>query len=571
MGFSRDGLRIGSPDGKDGGMKIALAQINPTVGDFSGNAAKMIAFADQARKTGCDLVVFPELATCGYPPGDLLERPAFIDANLACLDYLVDKIRDIGVVAGYVDHNPGNDGKGLFNALALFERGQLLFRAFKRLLPTYDVFDEHRHFEPGPTCEVFDYNGSRLALTICEDAWNDPDIFAQRIYADDPVARLAAQGCDLLINISASPFHIGKRDFRHRLLAALARKYALSVVHVNQVGGNDSLVFDGTSAAFDADGVLVARCGDFVEDMVVLDTRASGTLGDSRQIHPVAASDPESVLAALVVGTRDYVHKCGFKQAVIGSSGGIDSALTAAVAARALGPENVTTVFMPSGYTSAENFEDTARLARNLGVTYRTIPIDAIFEAFLAHLAPDFDPAAPGITEQNIQARIRGTLLMGLSNQSGALVLSTGNKSELAVGYCTLYGDMNGGLAVISDVPKTLVYEVAACFNADHEIIPRRILEKAPSAELKPDQADQDDLPDYAVLDVVLKGMVEEFKSAETLIQEGHDPRTVHDIFRRVEVNEYKRHQAAPGIKVTSKAFGPGRRYPIAKRYRPLN
>ena len=466
--------------------------------------------------------------------------------------------------------NPDNAGKGLFNALALFNHGDILFRTFKRLLPTYDVFDEHRHFEPGQTCEVIEFKGYRLGLTICEDAWNDPDTFAQRIYAVDPVERLAAAGVDLLINISASPFHIGKRDFRLQMLAALARKYRLPVAHVNQVGGNDSLVFDGISAGFDAGGHLVARGRDFAEDLVVMDASAPAASPDADQIHPVASSEPESVLSALVLGTRDYVHKCGFAQAVIGLSGGIDSALTAAVAARALGAANVTTVFMPSGYTSNDNYEDTALLARNLGVAYRRIPIDPIFEAFLTHLAPDFDPASPGITEQNIQARIRGTLLMGLSNQSGALVLSTGNKSELAVGYCTLYGDMNGGLAVISDVPKTLVYEVAACFNAEKEIIPRRILEKAPSAELKPDQADQDDLPDYGTLDLILKGMVEDFKSVDALIGDGHDPDIVRDVFRRVEVNEYKRHQAAPGLKVTSKAFGSGRRYPIAKRYHPV-
>ncbi len=554
-------------------MKIALAQINTTVGDFGGNAAKIRRYASQAREAGCDLVVFPELATCGYPPGDLLERPAFIDANLECLAHLVENLEGIGVIAGYVERNPANAGKGLFNALALFENGRVLFRAFKRLLPTYDVFDEHRHFEPGRSCDLIAFKGLRLALTICEDAWNDPDTFAQRIYADDPVERLVSQGADLLVNISASPFHIGKRDFRHRMLGALARKYGIPVVHVNQVGGNDSLVFDGTSAGFDATGALAARCRDFEEDLVVMDARqkATAVASPNDRIRAVAASDAASIRSALVLGTRDYVHKCGFKRAVIGLSGGIDSALTAAVAARALGPENVTTVFMPSGYTASENYADTARLARNLGVAYHTIPIDEMFKAFLTHLSPDFDPDAPGIAEQNIQARIRGTLLMGLSNQTGALVLSTGNKSELAVGYCTLYGDMNGGLAVISDVPKTLVYAVAACFNTDREVIPRRILEKAPSAELKPDQTDQDDLPDYAVLDAVLKGMVEEFKSAETLIVEGHDPAAVRDIFRRVEANEYKRHQAAPGIKVTSKAFGPGRRYPIAKRFNPLS
>jgi NAD+ synthetase len=548
-------------------MKIALAQINPTIADFAGNAAVMARMAADARRRGCDLVIFPELALSGYPPRDLLEKDEFVGANLAALDHLMATVAGIGVITGFVDRNPEDGGKPLFNAAVLFENGREIHRCHKRLLPAYDVFEESRYFEPGRACAVCAFKGRRLGLTICEDVWNDPDFFRRRIYSRDPVAAMAAAGADLIVNVSASPFHVGKRDFRLRMLAGMARKYGLAVVHVNQVGGNDSLVFDGISAAFDAAGALAARGSDFEEDLVVWDTDAPAAGGS---LHAIAADDVASVLKALETGTRDYVHKCGFSQVVVGLSGGIDSAVTAAVAVRALGAANVRGVFMPSVYTSADNYTDTAHLAGNLGIGYEVIPIDTVFQEFLKPLAPGFDPGAPGITEQNIQARIRGTMLMALSNRDGALVLSTGNKSELAVGYCTLYGDMNGGLAVISDVPKTMVYDLAHCINSAAGVIPQRVIDKAPSAELAPDQADEDELPPYRVLDAILKGAVEESKSAAQLAAEGFDAAVVRDVLARVARSEYKRQQAAPGIKVTSKAFGSGRRYPIAQRFRTV-
>lgn len=548
-------------------MKIGLAQVNPTIGDFAANTAAMVRLAAAARERACDLVIFPELALSGYPPRDLLEKEDFVAANLEALAHLQRCVAGIGVITGFVDRNPGDGGKPLFNAAVLFEDGRELHRCHKRLLPTYDVFDESRYFEPGGACTVCDYKGRRLGITICEDVWNDPDFFGRRNYPRDPVAAMAAAGADLIVNVSASPFHVGKRDFRLRMLAALARKHRLAVAHVNQVGGNDGLVFDGISAAFASDGSLVARGADFREDLVVWDTEAPA--GEAER-HPMAPDDTASVLKALETGTRDYVRKCGFRQVVIGLSGGIDSAVTAAVAVRALGADNVRGVFMPSVYTSADNFDDTARLAANLGIPCEVIPIDPMFRTFLPPLAPQFDPAAPGIMEQNIQARIRGTILMAISNRDGALVLSTGNKSELAVGYCTLYGDMNGGLAVISDVPKTMVYELAAAINAGGEVIPERVIRKAPSAELAPNQADEDDLPPYPVLDAILKGLVEEAQSAAQLAAQGFDAAVVQDVAARVARNEYKRHQMAPGIKVTSKAFGVGRRFPIAQRFRPV-
>jgi NAD+ synthase (glutamine-hydrolysing) len=545
-------------------MKIALAQINPVIGDFAHNTGRMAAYAEQAVERSCDLVVFPELAVSGYPPRDLLEKKDFIDANLHWLQRLVERVRGIGVICGFIDVNPSDAGKPLFNAAALFENGRILKRVNKRLLPTYDVFDESRYFEPGTDCRATPYKGRHLGLTICEDAWNDKDIFQRRIYHLDPVGLMVADGADVIVNISASPFHMGKIAFRKKMHATIAAKYKVPLVYVNQVGGNDSLLFDGISAACDADGQTVARALDFAEDMVVFDAAAS-----SGEVHPNVESDTEAVLKALVMGTRDYVHKCGFSKAVVGLSGGIDSALTLTVAARALGRENVAAVFMPSPYTSRENFEDTRLLADHLGVSLEIIAIDAMFQTFLEHFSPGGAGGDPGITEQNIQARIRGTLLMAISNQRGCLLLSTGNKSETAVGYCTLYGDMSGGLAVISDVPKTMVYELSRFLNREKEVIPRRILTKAPTAELKPGQTDQDDLPPYEVLDPILKGYIEEGKSIAELAAMGYDRELVRSIVTRVDRNEYKRQQAAPGLKVTSKAFGYGRRYPIAQRYNP--
>ncbi len=542
-------------------MKIAIAQINPIIGDFRHNFEKITSFADRAKSLSCDLAVFSELVISGYPPRDLLEKRDFVDANLAWLDRLVSSVQGIGMICGFADRNPRDEGNPLYNSALLFEDGKKLHQTQKRLLPTYDVFDEARYFEPGTDFSVYAYKGRKIGLTVCEDVWNDKDIFQRRFYHLDPVSLLVQNGADLLLNVSASPYHVGKREFKWNMLASIAKKYKMPLVSANQTGGNDSVVFDGISTAFDPDGNMAARAKDFEEDLVIFDTET--LKGD---IHAVSDSDMASVLKALITGTRDYLRKCGFSKAVIGLSGGIDSALTAYIAAEALGRENVLTVFMPSRYTSRENYEDTRQLADNLGLKYKVIPIDDIFKAFLNVLSPAFNDD-PGITEQNIQARIRGTLLMGISNRDGSLLLSTGNKSELAVGYCTMYGDMNGGLAVISDVPKTMVYEISHFINREKELIPARIIEKAPSAELKPDQTDQDDLPPYNMLDSILKGYVEELKPPAELVKAGFDKNLVKDVVSRINRNEYKRHQAAPGLKVTSKAFGYGRRYPLAQRY----
>jgi NAD+ synthetase len=542
-------------------MKIAIAQINPIIGDFRHNFEKITSFADRAKSLSCDLAVFSELVISGYPPRDLLEKRDFVDANLAWLDRLVSSVQGIGMICGFADRNPRDEGNPLYNSALLFEDGKKLHQTQKRLLPTYDVFDEARYFEPGTDFSVYAYKGRKIGLTVCEDVWNDKDIFQRRFYHLDPVSLLVQNGADLLLNVSASPYHVGKREFKWNMLASIAKKYKMPLVSANQTGGNDSVVFDGISTAFDPDGNMAARAKDFEEDLVIFDTET--LKGD---IHAVSDSDMASVLKALITGTRDYLRKCGFSKAVIGLSGGIDSALTAYIAAEALGRENVLTVFMPSRYTSRENYEDTQKLADNLCLKYKVIPIDDIFKAFLNVLSPAFNDD-PGITEQNIQARIRGTLLMGISNRDGSLLLSTGNKSELAVGYCTMYGDMNGGLAVISDVPKTMVYEISHFINREKELIPARIIEKAPSAELKPDQTDQDDLPPYNVLDSILKGYVEELKPPAELVKAGFDKNLVKDVVSRINRNEYKRHQAAPGLKVTSKAFGYGRRYPLAQRY----
>lgn len=544
-------------------MKIAMAQVNPVIGDFNYNFQRIIDYAEKAKARGCDLVIFPELAVTGYPPRDLLEKRDFVKTNLACLRRLRERIRGIGVICGYAEPNPGEVGNNLFNAAVHFEDGEILHTAYKRLLPTYDIFDERRYFEPGDDFSVYDYKGRRIGLTVCEDVWNDTDVFKRRYYPLDPVTELVRNGADLIVNVSASPYHLGKRDFRRRLLSSIAKKHRVPLVLANQVGGNDSVLFDGSSGAFDPRGEIAAQAPDFEEALVVVDLDAM--TGD---IAPGSETEPEAILKALVLGVRDYVRKCGFSKAVIGLSGGIDSALTAYIAARALDPENVLTVFMPSRYTSGDNFTDTRQLADNLGVGYREIPIDEIFTAFTNVLSPDFKENDPGVTEQNFQARIRGTLLMGISNAQGHLVLSTGNKSEMAIGYSTLYGDMNGGLSVISDVPKTLVWELSRYINREREIIPRRIIDKVPSAELKPDQTDQDDLPPYEDLDKILKKYIEEFTGAETLAAAGYDPALVAEVAARVDRNEYKRQQAPPGLKVTSKAFGYGRRYPIAHQYR---
>jgi NH3-dependent NAD+ synthetase/predicted amidohydrolase len=529
-------------------MKIALAQINPTIGDFEQNTEKMLGFIDKAKGLSCDLVVFSELVISGYPPRDLLERRDFVTHNLDYLHKLVASVTGIGVICGFVGENPDEDGNPLYNSAVLFDGGEILHRSDKRLLPDYDVFDESRYFEPGKQWSPLSYKGSMIGLTICEDIWNDSDFFprafSRRIYPLDPVDGMIKEGADIIINLSASPFHAGKIELRRDMLANIAKKYGVPVLYVNQVGGNDSVLFDGSSMAFDSSGELAARAQDFEEDMVLFDT-------DSQQgdLHPMSETEPESILKALVMGTRDYVHKCGFDRAVVGLSGGIDSALTACIAVRALGQENVMAVFMPSEYTSRANFEDTTLLARNLGIELTRVPISGIFERFLQDLPAIFKDVATEVTGQNIQARIRGTLL--------------------AVGYCTLYGDMSGGLAVISDVPKAMVYELARFINRGQEIIPARILQKPPSAELKPDQVDQDDLPPYELLDGISKAYIEENKGPDEIVAMGFDPAVVKEIICRIDRTEYKRHQAPPGLKVTTKSFGYGRRYPIAQKYLP--
>jgi NAD+ synthase (glutamine-hydrolysing) len=550
-------------------MKIALAQINPTIGDFEHNTEKMMGFIDKAKGLSCDLVVFSELVICGYPPRDLLERQDFVTESLSYLRRLVDSVTGIGVICGFVDENPHGEGNPLHNSAVLFEEGGILHRSHKRLLPDYDVFDERRYFEPGMEWSPFSYKGSTIGLTICEDIWNDRNfyprrLFSRRLYPVDPVAGMIEAGANIIINISASPFYAGKRELRWEMLGNLAKKYRVPLVYVNQVGGNDSVLFDGASTAFDSTGQAAARARDFEEDMVLFDTEIQR--GD---LHEVSGTQAESVLKALIMGTRDYMRKCGFEKAVVGLSGGIDSALTACVAVHALGREHVMAVFMPSEYTSQANFEDTTLLAQNLEIKLVRVPISGILGQFLQDLPPIFKDVATEVTGQNIQARIRGTLLMAFCNKLGALLLSTGNKSELAVGYCTLYGDMSGGLAVISDVPKAMVYELARLINRDQEIIPPRIFQKPPSAELRPDQVDQDDLPPYELLDGISKAYIEENKGFNEIVGMGFDPGVVKEIIGRIDRSEYKRYQAPPGLKVTSKSFGYGRRYPIAQRYLP--
>ena len=534
-------------------MKIALAQINPTIGAFDQNQSKVLKMIDEAKNQTCDLIVFSEMVLTGYPPRDVLEKQEFIDGQP--LMSLVQTVRGIGVVCGYVESSDDR----LFNSAVLFEDGQVIHNTRKRLLPVYDVFDEQRYFQPGNSYDIISYKGHRLGLTICEDIWNDMDFFGKSTYPADPVKKMIQKGADCMINISASPFQLGKGSLKRNMLQALSQKYAVPFVYVNQVGGNDSIIFDGSSVVYDHTGNLVAQARDFEEDFITYDTKTNQGM-----FHPVSDCDEETILKALVLGTRDYVHKCGFQKAIIGLSGGIDSALTTAIAVIALGKENVRTVYMPSIYTSTDNDIDTKKLAENFGIDRDIVPIDTIFDQFLENLPNDFNRSNHGLAEQNLQARIRGTILMAFSNKYNALVLTTGNKSELAVGYCTLYGDMNGALAVISDLPKTMVYAVSRYINKDQERIPHRIIEKAPSAELKPDQKDQDDLPDYDSLDIILKAYVEDHKSIDQIVDMGFRKTLVIDIIQRIYRNEYKRQQAPPGLKVTSKAFGYGRRYPIA-------
>jgi len=547
-------------------VRIALAQIDPTVGDFSGNTAKIVEFARRARQGGADLVLFPELAVCGYPPADLLEKPSFVTrCGEAVCEIARATARDsIAIITGYVTAAEHGAGKHVMNSAALLRHGHVEFVQSKMLLPYYDVFDEQRYFAPAPRQRLCHLDGHPVALTICEDAWNDKSFWENRLYSVDPVDELMRQGAGLVLNISASPWWRDKRALRCEMLSAIATRNRVPVAMVNQVGGNDSLIFDGSSMVIGPDGKVIAQAKSFEEDLVFADWDGARISGDLRE-QP--GDEDQAMLDALVLGTRDYVHKCGFSKAVIALSGGIDSALVTAIAARALGPENVTTLGMPSPYSSQGSIGDSRHLAENLGVRYEVIPIDEVFSGFNHALAPIFAGRQPDITEENIQSRIRGSLLMAFSNKFNALVLTTGNKSEMSTGYCTLYGDMVGALAVIGDVFKTRVYDLCRRLNAEMEMIPRAILEKPPSAELRPGQKDTDTLLPYEVLDPVLEAYVERYETPEAIAADrGLDPDTVRAVVRMVERSEYKRQQAAPVLKVTPKAFGMGRRFPIAAK-----
>jgi NAD+ synthase (glutamine-hydrolysing) len=545
-------------------MKIALAQFNPTVGDFPGNAARILSLAGQAKQRGAGLAIFSELCLCGYLPQDLLERPAFIERNLQELKDLAGKL-PLPAVVGYVGRVKNGTGKSIANKAALLCGGRIVFEQSKMLLPTYDVFDESRYFQPAEHQSVFDFNGEQLGITICEDVWNDKNFWAKCRYDRDPVTELMGQGTTLFLNISASPYTIDKHSLRFDMLRSIAVNQHRPVAYVNQVGGNDSLVFDGASMALTADGKVAAQALSFDEDIVLFDT-ATG----QGEIHPLPKEEIEYAYRALVVGTRDYVRKCGFRKVLMGLSGGIDSAVVAAIAATALGPENLLGVSMPGPFSSEESRSDAKTLADNLGIQLINIPITDVYDAYRKALAPAFGDRPVDVTEENIQARIRGNYLMALSNKCGSMVLSTGNKSELAVGYCTLYGDMAGGLGVISDVPKLMVYELARYINRERELIPQSTIEKPPSAELRPNQKDEDSLPPYDVLDRILKSYIEDLRSPQEIADHyGFDLRLVQDIALRVDRNEYKRKQAAPGLKITSRAFGFGRPFPIAQRFIP--
>jgi NAD+ synthase (glutamine-hydrolysing) len=543
-------------------VKIALGQINPTVGDFSGNAAKIIQFALEARSAGAGLILFPELAVCGYPPRDLVERPSFVARNRETVEHIAAETQGIAVICGMVTPAAAESGKAVMNSAAFLRDGRIEFVQSKMLLPTYDVFDEMRNFAPAKSQQLFNFCGNRMALTICEDAWNDKHFWHRRLYGVDPVEELVRTGGNFVLNISASPFWLGKRELRHDMLASIARNQKVPVAMVNQVGGNDSLVFDGSSLVIAPDGQVIAQGKSFEEDLIYFDSQAL-----TGEMHEQIVGEEASAYGALVLGTRDYVRKCGFQRAIVGLSGGIDSALTASIAADALGPENVIGIGMPGPYSSPGSIDDARALAANLKIRFELLPIDEIYQSTSQTLSAVFAGLPEDATEENIQSRARGMLLMALSNKFGALVLSTGNKSELAVGYCTLYGDMVGGLAVISDVPKTLVYRLSAYVNSRRKVIPEATIEKPPSAELRPDQRDSDSLPPYNVLDAILEDYVEESYSAEQIAAAHHfDLELVRRVLRMVERSEYKRQQAAPGIKISAKAFGYGRRFPIAAK-----
>jgi len=543
-------------------MKLALAQINTTVGDFDGNTAKILTAYRRGMDAGAEMVLVPELAITGYPPRDLLLKDGFIKRNLDAFEQLARETQETGLLAGFVGRNEKRPGRDATNSIALLQRGRVQCSRVKTLLPTYDVFDEDRYFEPATDNPPAEFNGCPVGLTICEDVWNDEDFWRDRRYRRNPAMDLVHEGVEIIFNISASPWHLGKHATRFEMLRSLAAKSKRPVAYCNLVGGNDELVFDGSSLVFNARGQLIAQGKQFEEDFIVVDTNSTSV------VAPANPSDEEQLFNALVLGLRDYLHKCGFKSAVLGLSGGIDSALTAVLAVAALGKENVFGVSLPSQFSSQGSLDDARALAQNLGIRHEVIPIQPPFEAVKTQLKPVFAGRAEDVAEENVQARLRGVILMALSNKFGSLLLTTGNKSELAVGYCTLYGDMCGGLAVISDVPKVMVYRLSKWINREREIIPSASITKAPSAELRPNQTDQDSLPPYEELDAILEDYVVKGRSAADIIANGFKAETVHRVVRLIDFAEYKRRQAAPGLKVTSKAFGVGRRIPIAQRFR---
>jgi len=542
-------------------MRIALLQINPTAGDLEGNASLIVRGARAAQSLGAHLVVTPELALMGYLPRDLLMNTGFVQRSCQTLTRMAGELKNAPpLLVGVATANPGEAGRPLFNSAVLLKDGAVGPAFHKTLLPTYDVFDEDRYFEPAGGPQMLELNGCRLGISICEDLWNDRDFWKRRRYHQDPVEVMVNAGAEAIINLSASPFTAGKQKLREKMFAHTAHKYGLPLIWVNQVGANDDLIFDGHSGAWDSRGRLFARAAGFAEDLAVADVSTG-----SGRIAPDDFATEAEIWQALVLGVRDYARKTGFRTVLLGISGGIDSALTAAIAAQAMGPENVLGVLMPSCYSSAGSVEDSTELARNLGIRTLTLPISGIMNTYDQALANAFDGLPPDVTEENIQSRIRGNLLMALSNKFGSLLLTTGNKSELAVGYCTLYGDMNGGLSVIGDLPKMMVYRVARWRNRRQPDLPEAILLKPPSAELRPGQTDQDSLPCYPILDQILELHVEQSQSAETIIAQGFEEQTVRQVLRLVRTAEFKRKQAAPGLKVTSRAFGSGWRMPIVR------
>jgi NAD+ synthase (glutamine-hydrolysing) len=547
-------------------MRVALGQINPTVGDLAGNAALMLRFAREAAARGAHLIVFPELSICGYPPRDLVEKPHFIERSERTVENLAREAADlpISIITGYVGRSRNPTGKQATNSAAVIRGGQIVMRQTKILLPTYDVFDDARNFVPADSQSVWHEGTSDVALTICEDAWNDKMFWPHRLYGRDPVDELMQQGANVIVSVNGSPFHLGKRALRHEMFRAMVRRHKAPAIVVNQVGGNDQIVFDGTSFVMNAAGEVIASAASFREDLVIADLDA-----DSGEQHANFEEEPDAVYEALVLGTRDYIRKCGFRRVLIGLSGGIDSSLTAAIAVDAVGAANVRGVAMPGPFSSDHSVRDAHDMAERLGIAFDIIPITPGYQETVRTLEPVFKGLKPDVTEENIQARLRGLTLMALSNKFNSIVLTTGNKSELAVGYCTLYGDMCGGLAVISDVPKTLVYELSRIANCRHNgAIPESVFTKPPSAELRPDQKDSDSLPPYEVLDGILRLYIEENRGICEVARDLQVPlELVRDVVRKVDRNEYKRQQAAPGLKVTTKAFGMGRRLPVAQRY----